>query len=533
MRLTFLMILLSVLPAFGWKNNLSEYDEIAIGKDAKGNMVNARYVYYDEQPQMMLNVVGKPFIIFLMKKEVVVYNYITGERKCIFKIPKNSTFVAIFENGLLFQKDVTKGFMSFSDREYALQFYDFDGDLRWETNGKYSMGDRKNNIVVSAKTRKDKSGKDLYNWTARDVSTGEKLWENCFGNTYHDINCSQLNLKTDSVIRYFLADSLIRFNMRTGEMLSRPFNSGHKASKTDKIVWSAQDTIPDVTLNKEMKGSLINYGPMTGTHSNWVERGDTLIIADADSLYAFDRNLKTYWSAALPDGKGAKSRIYCSGDSILFFNYGVAFCEGYRKKYGAPFAASFDIADGKMISVTIPDFKDYVISGDVTEDGRIYWQTKDDFFYSDEGNNELHKIKWKSPSPYMHNDLRVKNRLISEIGQIRGNTLQYTEIDRNNILVTVESGDSFIIQPETGIQKVVPSKEAYFRLSDNVAYTNKDHRGQRDYIYHDPDTGQIIFRFKSMLLLSNYKDSHLIFYIPKGIGIVDLKQFKYSENLQL
>lgn len=168
---------------------------------------------------------------------------------------------------------------------------------------------------------------------ALDRSTGNELWTLRLSDKNQSLaRINSLENKPEYV--YAVTDSLYRIEVSTGKNIRRHFHSYHKS---------------ETFLGKSYMG----------LHSDFWSEGDSLFIADADSLYCFDTDLRSIWQTALPKDVVARSGIWNVGDSIKLFSPGWALVKNiYRDNYTGPFAASFDIKTGKTLTTTFIDKKD-------------------------------------------------------------------------------------------------------------------------------------------------------------------------------
>ena len=105
-------------------------------------------------------------------------------------------------------------------------------------------------------------------------------------------------------------------------------------------------------------------------------KGDSLFIADADSLYCFNSDFRSIWQTALPPNSVGGSNIYWHDScQLILLSIGEIF-DNSRDGVGrlsSPFVARFDLSDGKTLSTTSINVKKNVDGMVYTDDGTMYF----------------------------------------------------------------------------------------------------------------------------------------------------------------
>lgn len=536
-----LLIIVSLLIAmsvFAWRENIADCPKIGVGTDSMGNKIYGNYLSFNMESGE-INVPDQdfsyrifqklPFIAIAHDRELVIYNYVTGERKTKTKIPKNARFKFATADGFFLNVPSTKVLIVRNNS----QFYNFEGEKLWEAKNVPSIITVSNDIVLST-TALTISDSDPCKWTGHDAKTGNQLWETKTNAQYHHIySCKHTSAHNPTKI-YLIGDSLMCLDITTGEAVSHPFKAGKRSSLLKAYLWGGEpDTIYDPNLSADNRNSIYRPYAFTGLHSNWIEKGDTLFIADVNNLYAFDKQLKPYWSTALPNDSGAKSGIRLVNDKLLLFNYGVGFYRGNVQTYGKPFAASLSITDGKLLSTTYPTANDHMIGGYYTNSGRIYWLTRRELFYCDEGESELHKIDWKSRAKYYSADQKLRYAIQDTVWVVKNNFLEPVVTDDNQIVIEDWDKDVYVLQLD-GTEQVIPADKVYFKKSDYVYFNNGLHNKsnrktdrQIEYLILDSVSGKINYKLFTTKMLAHNKNQFVI-QVRGGLGFVDLNNCSES-----
>lgn len=542
-----LLILVSVLVAmsvFAWRENVSDCPQIVVGKDSVGNKVYARYLNFlgeadkpgEPDEEFHFNVVkDQPLLTIGYRREFVIYDYVTGKLKTKIKWPRNARFEDATADGFLISSYNPWGFSP----SYTFHFYDFEGKKLWETKKNPEFFKICKDVVVSA----SQTGIFAFSpckLTGLDIKTGNKLWEKAIHAHKHFQSCCYHISKRDSTKIYIIADSLVCIDIITGASTSHSFSAGENANIFHEYTIGPADTVYDPNLSTDNLYSIFIPNAFTGFHSNWIEKGDTLFIADAKNIYAFDSNLKPYWITSLPEMRGAKSSIRLVGDRLVFFNYGVGFNRSNVKTAGLPFAAAVSIIDGKPVSTTYPGDNDHMIGGYYTDSGRIYWLTRRKLFYCDEGEEELHEIDWKSRARYYSADQRMPYSIQDTVWVEKDNKVVAMATDRDKVIVSDWGKQVHVIQLD-GSEEILSSDNVFFKdpvnnsLNGNQSFIGesidyelgryskiaKEVPRRGEYLIFDSLSNRISHIIYTPELYGHNKE-HLLIDLVGGVGFVDL-----------
>lgn len=550
------MYLLIAMSVFAWRENIADCPKIMVGRDSAGNEVHAHFMNFlkevdkpggqDEEFHFAV-VKNSPFLAITYKQEFALYDYVTGKLKTKINLPKNAKFEDVTKDGIVISNYNPMRVIETN----TLHFYNFDGQKLWEAKKTPDYFTTCQDVVVAASHIRLLND-NKYTWRGLDIKTGDKLWEKMVksGNHFHR-SCYHIP-RQDSTKMYIIADSLLRIDLITGESISHRFNVGEEElllnlfTTTPILMGHPADTIYDPNLIMDNWYSSFIPFTLTGSHSNWIEKGDTLFIADAKKIYAFNKDLKPYWTTLVPDMKGGKSAIRLVGDKLLLFNYGVGFHRANPQNAGVPMAASLSIVDGQLLSTTNPNAKDHMIGGYYTDSGRLYWLTRRKLFYCDEGDSKLREIKWKSRAKYYSVDQRLQYSIQDTVWVKGSKGLEPVATDDNQVVV-VDWGKQVHVMRLDGSEEIIPSKEAYFRdavhdsyhtaqqTDDQPVYSvlgtyskidnERLHRGR--VLMVDPVTHQISHDIHTSTLYSR-DNGHLLIDMRDGIGFVNLNNCSES-----
>lgn len=499
--ITFIFVILAVV-GFSQNKSLSEYQQLALAKDVNGENVIFSFIPMPGKDDEWNMIRDSPLFMTNIDNHVEVYDCRTKEMVHSFELRPKDVLINVTDEGYLIGRDA--GYIWSVDHPY---FYGFDGNKLWDIKKMPFIFDRVNHVMML--------GHQTYE--AIDMVSGEKLWKKKISDENHLWANDNLVSKSNPEYRYFIADSLIKINMRTGEYRSRPFKAGAKMS-FKKWLQSPRPEVPSDVIRNEAFHSTpefaytgghfylmpltgIGYVPMhigqfndrfTGTHSNWIERGDTLLIADRDSLYCLDRDLNSYWAAPFPKDVGGFSTIKLKNDKIYVLNYGIAFSDGKPCNYRKPFAATYDVNTGKQLSVTIPDFAKKVQGGQYCESGRIYLQGGDKFYYCYEGDSVATQIKWKPKTKYKPDPRHPDFMICDTVYTYSNGVLNPVVTDNDKLIVEVYGKDVFVISPD-GNAQMIPASEVYFHEGKGIYSSNEKSPSMPGYIVKNPETDEILF----------------------------------------
>ncbi len=247
-------------------------------------------------------------------------------------------------------------------------FYSFDGKKLWSYPHQaiVTVENRYKNIGLFAhiKWNKFSWNKDMTSvyTIGVDMNTGKQLWERYLPYKVH-YPFQHFVISLDSTTAYVVGDSLIKLNLLNGEYKSRPFNGGRPSTVAQRFGKGvmregiALDKFSQMTYHDYLaSGSVVQY-MVTGSHSNMVIYRDSMYIADADSLYCFDKDLNENWVTALPKDLGSASALRRDEGKLRLVNYGVCFLNYKQIRIGKPFVATYDRNTGEQLTMVIDDEK--------------------------------------------------------------------------------------------------------------------------------------------------------------------------------
>lgn len=357
--------------------------------------------------------------------------------------------------------------------------------------------------------------------SAYRISDGSLIWKQLLPHKYHwpwfDINKDKLHTN----IYYMITDSLVRLDVTNGQTIKRPFTAG-----VDESMKSRFSLVKNRPLYRNAwKEAYMSDTPyiggavLSGTHSNFIFSGDSIFIADAKNLYCFDKQLNEFWRTALPADAGSKSFIELSGNKILLINFGIAFQKGLLGHCGKPFVARYDRHTGKQLFLTMPDIKTKLSDG-LSVQGKTYWLDDKGLMYNNDGETEVHRIKWKAPvkvSKDPQDSYECYYWPVDTAYQCSNGSLLPIITNAHQVVVEANQQDVYILK-EDGSQQIIKAENAFFRLTDNLYENNAD--GQKTYYLTDGHTlkVQLTFKFKGTLL----EDYQNILYaiLPNGVGVI-------------
>lgn len=481
----------------------AEFEQLAIAQDSLQNPVLFNYIPNDGR---LIQYANPPRLMLLDEKCGRVYNTGTLELISEFK-KKDDETIRIFNDS---------GYLVFSGNFFTNVkkpvFYGFNGKKIWQAKYQFRMDVRPLNTIICSKPNNKEH-------IAYDLNTGDELWRATILNKYHDFSCGSLWSIEHPQYIYLIADSLVRLDVRRGETFSRKFRV-----HGDESFFSNVAFVPALkSANKSIENENYFSGGisrvLTGMHSNWIEKGDSLIIADADSIYCFNRNLDTIWATGLPDGKGSKSTIRISGNTIYMLNFGIAFENGKMVNNGEPFASKFAVSDGRQLSVTFPKVEWMVTDGLYTDDGMIYLQTVKGLVSCLEGGDIPEKIKWNVRSDFEPDNNYSDFVLLDSVFVLNNGILEPVISDREKLVVEIYGKDVNVIRQD-GECRFLSAADVYFHDLNSVYSTNEGRDKRNHFVIVDPVTKKVIYTIYLKGVVFQDKDNNIVVGMPSGVGIL-------------
>lgn len=473
--LTIFSVLTGILLS-AQRQPVNDYPQVALAKDADGQDIMFDFVATDSIPREIVYQKNSELITIVFTDGFHSYHTqpIELKNKCRFK--SNDHFVSVTGEGYLTYSG------HFLNGNCRPRFYDFNGNLVWE-NGNHLISSFPTSDVVICNKSSDKI-------SGYKISTGDELWTNEIRGQVHLISCGAYN---DGDMSYLIGDSLYRLNLVTGDIISHPFNAGSSHKKIAAGI--------ELPFNKEIRDEVFQSAALgmkrTGTHSNWIVTGDTLIIADADSLYCFNRDLVPFWRTPLPVNEGSKTSIQLSGNKIRLVCFGLIFARGTACKSGKPYTASFNLSDGRILSSTHPEINKKILGCAYTDGGRVFWMSDKDIFYTDECETTPHKIKWKPRTDQAHVLGRIKDYIIHDsIGIVEDDKLHIIRTDSTQLIIEINNQDVNVVGIDGTCTKIL-AKDAYFHDHMNIWSNNVEEDEPTNYVSFNPVLGTVSYCFDS------------------------------------
>lgn len=498
--------------------DIQRYDDLTLirtndGRELKGTMVKLtngleKFAFVNELPYTVL--ADKANNLFILNKATMdLVTEVQG---------KADRFRQVTRDGYL----LDRGNLVTTKR--VPEYYNFKNEKLWAAKQNLIIADRLRNIAICEEM---KAFKDQQNQTfiAYDMSTGKELWRLKLPHHYHYL-WADMRIDDEQNQYYLKADSLIRLNILTGDTVRRPFAAGIDEPLKSKLSIVRRKMLNRVDWMNEARysyGSLIANGVLTGTHSNWLERGDSLIIADAKGLTCFDQNLNTIWHAAFPEGVGAKSELTVDGNRLLLINYGVAFQNGILARCGKPFVATYDIKTGKEQMLTMPSLKKKLTGGCFVP-GRAYWQDDKGFSYTDKGDTTAMRIPWKPKTNQEPNEYHPDYYICDTVGVVKDGTLQLLTTNKDQLIVELYGKDVYLVHTD-GSAEMIAADKVFFHDGRGLYSTNAE-KNTQFIVVPDRNTCHVALSFSSDAKVRMDKAGNILLGFKDGAGVISSKAWR-------
>ncbi len=409
-----------------------------------------------------------------------------------------------------------------------MAFYTWKNQVVWSKTASWMLLSEASDIILTLKNP-TQYGLIQGDVIAYELSTGNLLWTNTFPmHTHYGWIDSYLNLRHE-VGRYIIGDSLYHLNIKTGEKHSYPFKATVGESAKSFFSVCTKEVFPSAEWRIEADCVMTQWGLLGGTHSNFLQSGDSLFVADADSIYCFDSILNLIWATPFPEGYGSKSHLERDGNRLLLQNFGVGFQNGYIGKSGKPFMATYDCQTGQQLSFYEPTMKKKLRGGKFVP-GRVYWQDYDNFYYTNEGENDTKKMDW-TPKTSFQPDQTVPNHVIYDsIGVLKDGKLDFIYTDDHQVIVELYDRDVNIIDDE-GNMTYLSYNRAFFNDGYELYSNNADGR-VRQYLLVDPESHDVKMFFHADGHVRQGKKGDLWIFMSDGVGVIRKEQLQkyYSKS---
>lgn len=503
---TLFVLALAALTIHAQKKSLLDYQKIQLGTYANGKPFLCHFVLTDEELKFFGFTKDQPLLLIGDKHGNKLFNTNTFEEIAEPDF-KNKRFSQVIQEGYL----VFTPMRAFSFSYGQPSFFNLNGEKIWSSKETLILTDRSEKVVICGKNHNDDK------LIAYDMPTGKVLWQKTIPGSKHylwaDVNIDQEN----SRYYYLMGDSLYRLNVLTGDTLRHTFAASVKEPmKSVFSIAKVRTTLPSRDFMKEAIFSGGVGATLTGTHSNLIFSGDSLLIADADHLYCLDKNLKAIWTADFPAQSGAKSRIKIMGDKICMQNFGVGFQNGLVGRYGLPFTATFDRKTGKQLSLVFVDIKKKIMGG-LMIDGRTYWQTDKEFLYNELGDSTVHEIKWKPTTTQLPQEDYPDFVLCDTVGIVKDGTFEYVATDKHQLVVEVYGQDVNVIKADGSCQ-LIPADSVFLHDTGNVYSTNNSGDVANTFIVVDPKTRKVEVSFHLKGRVYQDDSGNIYVRIKQGVG---------------
>lgn len=501
-----IVAVLSVLSVQAQGKSLLDYQTVQFGTYADGTPFLCHFIPTDGEVRGLQFTSDSPLLLVRGNQWNKLFNTETLEEIDELDFKGKQLSQLVMEGYLVY----TPGQM-FSFRPSKPSFFNYKGEKVWDCKDQLVTADRNNRVVVCS----GNWGGDRLN--AYDMVTGKPLWSKTIKGDNHYLWADMYVDKADKRVCYLMGDDLVRLNIVTGDTLRHAFVAGTKAPMKSRFSMAKRrTTLPSRDFAREANFSSGMRYILTGTHSNIVFSGDSLFVADIGHLYCLDKDLRPIWTADLPAGSGSKSAIKVFGGHIRIQNYGVAFQEGLVCRCGRPFVATYDMATGRQTSLAMADIKKKVIGGLMVM-GRTYWQTDNEFFFTDDADGTLHKMEWK-PSTSLQPDERHPDFMICDtVGIVRDGTMQYVATDGNQLVVEVYGQDVNVLKAGGGCERL-PADSVYLHDTGNVYSTNNIGDRANDFIVVDPATRKVECTMHLKGKVFQDKPGNIFVLTKQGVG---------------
>ena len=502
---TFIFAFIAVLCAMGQTGMPYDYQEVAFGKCADGSNLKCRYIPADGKLRTFTITSEMPYLIIFDDGGARVLDKTTLRKIADLKLGSKE-FVQINNDGYIMCSDN----VAFFSREGRPTFYNFKGDKVWSSKYGTTITDRYENVVVCEK----KWGE----YIAYDMSTGKELWQRTIACSKHYPWAEMYIDRHDRKSYYLKGDKLVKLNILTGDTICHSFSAGVKEPIKSRLslVRRQMPTSWDFQSEEEFSSAIGNF-ILTGTHSNIIDTCNCLYVADAKNLYCFDKNLKTLWQTALPDGMGSKSNIRIEGSRVCLINYGVAFQKGLIGRCGKPFIASYDKSTGKQLSLDKPEIRKKV-QGGIYVDGRAYWQTARGFLYNDEGDSTIHEISWEPKTDKAPLQDYPDFVICDTVGIVKDRMFIDVPTNKHQLVVEVYGSDVNVIKSD-GTCELIPASEVYIHKSGQVFSSNNGFDRPNHFVIVDPTTHKVKYSFHNIVGVLQDKDGNIFVGTKQGVGV--------------
>lgn len=516
------MVLTCASLPLGAQQPTSPYPEITLARNDDGTDLKATFISFASGLKSSMFTEGLPYLVLEDNDGVIrIYDLTTLKTMSEIK-PKEGTFAQVTRDRYLVYKN-----SSFLKADRVPTVCDFNNQKVWTSRYDIVLSDRLNNVAVCYQLSMSK-GWSQGNMVGYNLSNGEELWRVTIPQHRHSAWCNVYH-PSGTPYYYLMADSLVRLNILTGDTVRHAFKAA-----VDEPMKSVFSIVKARSFNSgawtreavHSYSSGIDARVLTGTHSGWVVNGDTLYVADADHLYAFDRDLKPLWQTALPDGVGAFSQLREDGGRLMLVGFGEAFQNGYIGRCGKPFAAYYDKSSGRQLAFQLVNIKEKVTGGCIVP-GRVYWEDDKGYFFTNEGDTTATRIAWKPKSlrePLPNHPDRI---ICDTVGVLRNGKLELITTDRNQLVVELYGKDVYLIQTD-GTAQMIKAEDVYFHDLYDLYSTNAE--PSCHYVRIDPVTHRVKQGFTTTGKVSVNKSGDIFIRIKNGLGIVRNHQPNYQGN---
>lgn len=185
------------------------------------------------------------------------------------------------------------------------------------------------------------------------LSTGQELW---VANVKHELNWGWNNMRVvgDSLLMV-AADDLNFINIKTGNL--RRYDAATGKVDVGSVLLQSLGAVAMGVTTGMISGFYTYYVPYVNssvtsqTCSNIATDGTYYYFADKAGVSCYDARAQQVWTKAFDSKDGSYSQLTVKDGKLYLLSHGVGLKGGMMmKKYGKPFAAVYNAADGQLLS---------------------------------------------------------------------------------------------------------------------------------------------------------------------------------------
>lgn len=231
---------------------------------------------------------------------------------------------------------------------------------------------------------------------AINLKFGNELWNN---KVEHNYGWNQV-LEAEGTQRLIVADELHKLDFVTGSMQTVAGNTG--AFDTKAALLQGLVAVAGAAAGAAVSGGSMYYGyvptgpnAITSLTSNVLPHQSHYYWADRKQISCIDSAMNVVWQTKFEDVKAASSRLFIEDDKLYMVSYGFGLrTDGYRKKYGRPFIACFNLNDGKEIFFNQLSMKKDIIEDAIRTNEALYMLFDDGLAYQTLTDSVVNIVPW-------------------------------------------------------------------------------------------------------------------------------------------